>query len=680
MLLIGGVENDRRVFGLGRIVGRRVWSGILIVVWLWAAALPLAPARAQDDLDAVRGVVQAWLLQQIGKPGLILVSYTYSGETWTDSSLGCPAPGQPITAEQVSGYRWTFLYDNQVRYEVHSGLTGTPAVLCGATNQAPDVRLITYNGTAFTILAPEAWLVFPSAGEVLFAPDPLAACDQPGMRVVMMGRVASGSTPDQLLDETIAAVGVQEIPSGRVAAGTFGRSTTYETSCDSETRAWRISTFIQYGDAFRVEQWSPAADFERWNVLFENMLTRFGPAGSVPAAETTGTDPGTEAAAEAAPPVLTPLPLAHLFAGDVFVATLADLPGRGVTTVPTFERRFLAYSPDGLQLSYLDTTNGEVRVLDVNTGVSPRKIAQGVDPRFPPAWSADSQKIAYVASTTQTDANGAALLEIYTVPLAGGEASRISGFAFGGNCAVETTDPADRAYYKEAGPAGEDPVFVWMPDNQFLVSMGCAGGLGMLNPATSEIADFGADLRGGVMSPDRTRFAARTDGGIALLDFTKWERINLRAGERAMQIAWGLDGSSLYYSTETPVEQFSFDDETLQKRGQEVFGIWPVSLSSYTLEIVRLDLASVKESVIWSGVGRAVGRITVASDASGLLFSLIPDSAPLAQVMRSQGDSFAVRAAWPEPVLYWLPAGSSSARLLAYSGQPVFAPVTLGGS
>jgi hypothetical protein len=662
--------------------GKRKSLGVvLIVLALIGLTRPAAPLRAQDDVETVRAVVQSWLLQQIGKPGLILVKYTYAGETWPDSSLGCPAPGQPITPGQVSGYRWTFTFDNQVRYEVHSGLTGTPAVICSAANEAPDVRLIPYNGTMFSILAPEAWLVFASGSEVLFAPSPLAACDQPGMRVASVGRVASGATPDQLLDEIVAAAGVQETASARTTAGTFGRSTTYQTPCDTLTRAWRVSAFVQYGDAFRVEQWSPAADFEQWNPLFDNMLTRFGPAGSVTTAETPGTgsesDSSTGTEGDAALPALTPLPLAHLFAGDVFVGTLADLPGRAVTSVSTFQRRFLTYSPDGLQLSYLDTTNGEVRSLDVNTGVSPRKLAAGADLRFSPAWHADSQQIAYVVNTGQTDANGAELLDIYAVPITGGEPARQSGFAYFANCPPASSDPADLTYALEAGPDGFDPVLAWMPDGQFLISTACTGGLGMLNPASSQIADFGADLRGGAMSPDYTRFAARTETGIALLDFTQWERTNLRVGERARQIAWGLDGTSLYYSTETLVEAFSFDDAALQARGQEVFGTWPVSLSAYTLEIARLDLASVKETVIWTGPGRAIGRIVLAPDASGLLFSLIPDSAPLAQVLRSQGDSFAVRAAWPDPVLYWLPAGGASARLLAYSGQPAFAPITV---
>jgi len=50
-------------------------------------------ARAQTDVETVRAVVQQWLLQTLGKPGLILVEYTYSSTSWPDSSLGCPVPG-----------------------------------------------------------------------------------------------------------------------------------------------------------------------------------------------------------------------------------------------------------------------------------------------------------------------------------------------------------------------------------------------------------------------------------------------------------------------------------------------------------------------------------------------------------------------------------------------------------
>ena len=194
----------------------------LLVLWLmvtgWAT---VSPVQAQGSIDDVRKIVQDWLLQELGKPGLILVEYTYSSTTWPDSSLGCTLPGQAITSGEVSGYRWTFTFDNMVRYEVHSGLFGTPVVLCGSTNIAPDVRMTTYRSATFSILVPEAWLVYPtgSAADTLFAPGPSTDCTLPGMLVTALGRVAAGITPDTLLDDYLAGVGITDAPTERRAVG-----------------------------------------------------------------------------------------------------------------------------------------------------------------------------------------------------------------------------------------------------------------------------------------------------------------------------------------------------------------------------------------------------------------------------------------------------------------------------
>ena len=96
----------------------------------------------------------------------------------------------------MHGYRWSFTFDNMVRYEVHSGLTGTPAVLCGSVNIAPDIRMGTYAGRDFSILVPDSWLVFAtgSDAETLFAPGPSTDCTLPGMTVTALGRIAAGVT------------------------------------------------------------------------------------------------------------------------------------------------------------------------------------------------------------------------------------------------------------------------------------------------------------------------------------------------------------------------------------------------------------------------------------------------------------------------------------------------------
>lgn len=671
----------------------RIASAVIALALALTGVAPRADAQ-QDAIDRARANAQQWLLTRIDRPELLLVEYTYSLSTWPNTARGCPVAGQTYEAQEVTGYRWTFLFDNMVRYEVHSDVDGNDVALCWAQSLTSEAQLGVFNTTTFAILKPEAWLVFPNenASEVLFAPQPDAPCDQPGMRVRVLGRVASGVTADRLLTDRLAQLGAAEQPDARESAGVSGRSTVFEADCDGAPRRVKLTAFVQYGSAYEIEQWAPASHFDNWHPLFRNMLSQFTPGSgtlipgmttapdSAPPADAESASEPTEPGEPVAPaPVdlaaLPPFPLAHVFLGDVFLGTLNNIPGRSVTNTPDAAHRFVTFAPDGLALAFIDGATAQLRMLPVEN-VSPRTLADAVAPDFPPAWSPDSAQIAYVAAPGDAQASSPPRA-IYTLPARGGEATLAGSFAYETGCDQAASDPADEAYTDEAGPGGLGNVLEWLPGGQFLVSTGCAGGLGLLDPASGQLASLGDDLRGGALSPDRTRFLARTSWGPVLIDLPAGTRTDLGLDAKAQALAWAADGAAFYYSAATPADAQTLDDPADEARGRAAFGVWPVTIGVYDLTLTRVDLAGPVENTLWQGQGRAVGRIAPAPDGSGVLFSVIPSSLLLAEVFQAEGDAFALESVRPTPALFWLARGSSAAVLLAYAGQPAFAPVTV---
>jgi hypothetical protein len=299
---------------------------------------------------------------------------------------------------------------------------------------------------------------------------------------------------------------------------------------------------------------------------------------------------------------------------------------------------------------------------------SPRRMADGVSALFPPAWSPDGKRIAFAVE----DAEGAELT-VYAMLTDGGTAEPVATFPFAYNCPAPLPDPADTVYTRES--SGQDRVLIWLPGERFLFSARCDGGLAVLE--NGQVRTLGDDLRGGVLSPDGSQFLARSTQGLALLDLATGELTDLGVGASARQIAWGPDGQTVYYATAGLIDGVTLSDTSDQARGEMFFGQWPVTLGVYDLALVGLDLATRQEGSIWRGQGRGIGRIAPAPDGSGVLFTVIPSSLRLVEAFETDGDALARWEAWPEPALFWLATDAPVAVLLAYTGQPTFAPVTL---
>ena len=280
-------------------------------------------------------------------------------------------------------------------------------------------------------------------------------------------------------------------------------------------------------------------------------------------------------------------------------------------------------------------------------------------------------------ATDTTDANGAPIYEIRAAQSGGGEARVLGSFPFAGTCPPVVTDPADQPYYVETGPNGQDNLLVWLSNDQFLISTNCISGVGVLNAADGQILALGDDLHGGAISPDRTRLLTHAPNGLVILDLATGQRIELTETADALQVAWGANGQTIYYSTAEQISSITLDLPSDRARGQTVFGFWPVTTGNYTVSLVQMDLTSGQKALLWQGQGRGIGRIAPAPDTSGVLFSLVTSGERLVQAFQNGDAPHLLREVQPGPVIYWLPAGGSTARLLAYSGQPAFAPITV---
>jgi hypothetical protein len=89
-------------------------------------ALPEAPAGIPDDVWAA---VVADLVGRIDGHVADLTVVSATAQTWTDGSLGCPAPGQMYTQALVEGYHIVLEVDD-VEYDYRTGSTGDTVRLC----------------------------------------------------------------------------------------------------------------------------------------------------------------------------------------------------------------------------------------------------------------------------------------------------------------------------------------------------------------------------------------------------------------------------------------------------------------------------------------------------------------------------------------------------------------------
>src|SRR5262245_29203734 len=312
-----------------------------------AISIGITSIRAQGDVNETLRLALQFLGKQLGAQITAPDNYTYEQMTFTDASFGCPDPGTAYPAVSIQGYRFLITVKGVI-YDVRISADGSKAVLCTKADVKQMVSFAVYRNPQFSIAYPDHWNVVDRTVDIFFGPSSYPICSEPGMTAVALGNLAAGQTPDTLLDDYARQTPNSTFEKDRISIGNIGRSVVYLSQCTSGApRQARVTIFAAYGRAYRILEFTPQVAFAQWSDVFIKILNQFSPS--------TGGSTGAGQAIKAPP--ISPLALiAHVFAGNVYVGNLVDLPGRAITTDGLPERAYqtVSISPKGDLVAYTD--------------------------------------------------------------------------------------------------------------------------------------------------------------------------------------------------------------------------------------------------------------------------------------------------------------------------------------
>ena len=162
--------------------------------------------------------------------------------------------------------------------------------------------------------------------------------------------------------------------------------------------------------------------------------------------------------------------------------------------------------------------------------------------------------------------------------------------------------------------------------------------------------------------------------GVQLVNLQTGTLTPLTLDFPADQIALSIDGRKLYYTNLFPSDDaLVVNDPSLQDTTTRILGTFPYESRQNTVSILEFNLASGVTTTVWQGQAFAVGRMVVAPNNAGVLFSLIPSDREYTLAFIQQDDATTLRFLRPETQLYWLYPASNEAQLIAVASQPVIA-------
>ncbi len=530
-----------------------------------------------------------------------------------------------------------------------------------AQDDPPPIGLALYRSEQFSVPYPNFWEVTERGIDVYFGAGRTPVCSEAGMIAAALGAVGNRTFEDLLSEYTRTFIRVDLSPE-RVAIRRNGLSASFIAPCtDGTPRQYRVTFFIAYGQAYRLAQFAPQAAFSAWADVYGQIVNEFSPT-------TVG---GGENGSAIELPNVSPLALiAHLFGGNVYVGTLADLPGKAITQGAANGRsyRYPTLSPNGSLIAFTDPTQRTLWLSATANGAT-QQIADDVAEGYPLAWSADGSLLAYMAQQEDRLQLRAVQLPDLSLRDLGETLAALA------DCPTLSNDPADRLYWAETGAEGNAALMAWAGDALYY-SLHCGVGIAQLREGKSTLIN--AEVRRAQLSPDGKALLGvlTADGAPQLV------RLNLQTGalERiqtplpADQVAWRADGSGFFYATATLKEEATISEGDAA-RGLALFGAFPLRLAVYEVQLWEVDLRTGIIVSHFSGEGRAIGRIAPSPDGSGVLFSVVQSAKRLVDAFVNNVSSGELRREAPVTQLYWrtLPATEDErALLIAISSAPTW--------
>lgn len=659
--------------------GRR-WALIGLAVGLVVTGIfahVIQPASAQDGTDprvsfALRQAAD-FLGKKIGKSIPKVDNFTYELTTFPDAGLGCPADGQTYVPAPTQGYKFVITFGGMA-YDLHTTADGVRVVLCSSTPVKTVVSLATYRSPLFSIPYPDRWNFVDRTTDIYFGLGATPVCSQPGMTVTALGAVPADKTADALLDEYAQTTPGIHYEGDRASIGNNGRSALYTAPCtNGAPRTHRVTTFLALGRGYRILQFAPQADFSQWDETFHQILQQFSPGAAGSAVN------GGLAVRQ---PEQSPLAMiAHVFAGNVYVGTLADLPGTPITTDAASDHvyRDIAISPSGDRLAFVDPASETLLVASGKTGTA-RKIADKLAPHYPVAWSPDGSEVAYLADQGQHDGDHS-VYALMAVKPDGQDARKIGDTPrLLSECSGNTADPAEQLYWSETGLVGNELLLAWARTGVIYFSLGCDGiGVGQLPAKGGNGGVVNDRLRRARLSPDGTELLGIVGGpnetpGLVRLHLPDGNLSAVTTAAPPDQVAWSADGKAIFYATAMLKDTVTLDDPSMQERGLKAFGVWPFQTRTYDVTLHRIDLTSGVDAPLYAAVGRAIGHIAPSPDGSGVLFTLVRGASELVEAFKSNVSPGDLRRQAPSIALYWLPLPDGQALLVAITADPTWGP------